>query len=289
MAVRLAGVCATDLEISRGYMGFTGILGHEFVGEVLACDDAAWVGQRVTAEINLACGTCSECKAGRNRHCPTRTVLGILGKDGCFAEQLTLPTENLHSVPAGVSDEAAVFTEPLAAAFEILEQIDVGADDTVLVLGDGRLGLLCALALQTSGASVTLAGRHPRKRAIVAARGVISVASEDLGNKRFDVVVEATGSPAGLRMATDHVRPRGRLVLKSTYQGAPELDTAKLVIDEITLVGSRCGPFPRALEALATGAVDPTPLIDARYALSDGLTAFARAGDRGVLKVLLEC
>lgn len=288
MRVRLAGVCATDLEICRGYMGFTGVLGHEFVGEVEACDDPAWVGERVAGDINLACGACSECKVGLDRHCPHRTVLGILGKDGCFAQHLTLPTRNLHSVPAQVSDEAAVFTEPLAAAFEILEQVPLRPQDRVLVLGDGRLGLLCALALKTSGATLTLAGRHARKRAIVEARGVRGVAGDELGSERFDVVVEATGSPSGLRAAVDRVRPRGTLVLKSTYQGAPDLDTAKLVIDEITLVGSRCGPFPRALEAMANASVDPTPLIDARYPLSDGLAAFARAGEKGVLKVLLE-
>jgi len=279
---RLAGVCNTDLEIVRGYLGFEGTLGHEFVGEVVD-GDPAWVGRRVCADINLACGECPTCAANDPHHCPSRTVLGIVGKDGAFADELTLPVRNLFEVPDAVSDEMAVFTEPLAAAYEILEQREVvGAE--VLVLGDGKLGLLCALALLGGGARVTVLGRHAEKLAIASDAGATTCFETDA---RFDVVVEATGSPAGLAMAMDRVRPRGTIVLKSTFADMPKVDTNRLVIDEVQLLGSRCGPFDRALAALATGEVDPTPLISARRPLGEGVAAVELAKTRGTLKVLL--
>jgi len=282
----LAGICNTDLEIVRGYMGFSGTLGHELVGVVEAHPDESLVGRRVTAEINLACGGCDRCTAGLGRHCATRTVLGILGKDGCFAEHVTLPTANLHLVPDGISDEAAVFTEPLAAAFEILEQLVIPKDASVLVLGDGKLGLLVTMVLANHDAEVTLVGRHREKLELVSPLGVETLESAPEG-RLFDYVVEATGSPSGLDLALDHVRPRGTLVLKSTFHGAVELDTAKLVIDELSVVGSRCGPFAPALDAIARGKIDPTPMLTRTFPLSDGLAALSEAGRRGALKVLL--
>jgi threonine dehydrogenase-like Zn-dependent dehydrogenase len=281
--VRLSGICNTDLEIVRGYMGFRGVLGHEFVGEVVEADDRSWVGARVNGEINLGCRQCPNCLRGLARHCPTRTVLGILGKDGAFAEYLTLPVENLTRVPDSVRDEQAVLTEPLAAAFEILEQVHVSPAQRVLVLCDGKLGLLCALVLVGTGAEV-----HRKKLAIAQARRVITHTPDSVPSEPFDVVVEATGSPDGFRAAVERTRPRGTLVLKSTFHGETSLQMAPLVIHELTVVGSRCGPFPPALAAMAAARLDPTPLISATYALRDGLLAFEHAQQPGVLKVLLD-
>ena len=286
--VRLAGICNTDLEIVRGYMGFRGVPGHEVLGEVVECDDGAWLGKRVVCEINLACGECATCSAGLTRHCPTRTVLGILGKDGGFAEYMTAPIRNLLEVPEGVEDDRAVLTEPLAAAFEILEQVDVRAGRRVAVLGDGKLGLLATLVLLGTGAEVHLVGRHPAKMAVAQARGALVHRSDEEQAERFDVVVEATGSPDGLTRAISLTRPRGTLVLKSTFHGATPVVLAPLVIDELTLVGSRCGPFSPALSAQVSRRIDVSPLIHARYALRDGLAAFAEAARPGVLKVLLD-
>lgn len=285
--VMRAGVCNTDLEIVRGYMGFEGTLGHEMVGVVEAAGEGAerWVGTRVVSDINLACGTCERCRAGDGHHCATREVLGIVAKDGAFAEAVALPTAGLVPVPDEVSDDAAVFAEPLAAAFEIPAQLPV-ADRRVLVLGDGKLGLLCAMVLAESGADVSIGGRHERKLAIAEAAGARRL--EAAHERPFDVVVEATGSPAGLREAQDRVRPRGTIVLKSTFAAPPDLDTNRLVVDEVQLIGSRCGPMDRAVAALASGAIDPTPLIDGRYALKDGVAAVEHAGRRGTLKILLE-
>ncbi|MFW6050084.1 MAG: MDR/zinc-dependent alcohol dehydrogenase-like family protein [Myxococcota bacterium] len=286
--VRMAGICNTDVEIARGYMGFEGVLGHELVGVVQEAPDPVWVGRRVCAEINLACGRCDACLRGMGRHCPTRRVLGILGKDGCFAEWVTLPLANLHAVPEGMADETAVFTEPLAAAHEVLQQVAVDPDARVLVLGDGKLGLLVALVLVHTGADVTLVGKHDAKLAIGRRAGARTAVPQDLTEHGFDVVVEATGSPDGLAMALDRIRPRGTLVLKSTFHGKPEVDTAKLVIDEIHVVGSRCGPFPPALRALAQHRIDPAPLVSATRPLSDAVAAFEHAQAPGVLKVLLD-
>ncbi|HJL17678.1 MAG TPA: alcohol dehydrogenase catalytic domain-containing protein [Sandaracinaceae bacterium LLY-WYZ-13_1] len=287
--VRRAGICATDLEIVKGYMGFTGTLGHEMVGDVVGCADASWVGRRVTGEINLGCGRCARCHAGLSRHCAERTVLGILGKDGCFAEYVTLPIRNLHPVPDELGDAHAAFVEPVAAAFEILEQIHVDPSARVAVLGDGKLGSLVAMVLRLTGASITVVGRHEAKLGRLAPLGVRTALADDadaIGGD-FDVVVEATGSPDGFAAARAMLRPRGTLVLKSTYHGALELDAAPLVIDEITVVGSRCGPFAPAVRALADGRVDPSPLIEETFPLADGVRALERAAERGVAKVQL--
>jgi len=284
--VRRAGICSTDLEIAKGYMGFHGTLGHEFVGEVIAHPDDSWVGRRVVAEINLACGSCERCAQGLGRHCATRTVMGILGKDGCFAEHITLPTANLHPVPESVSDDLAVFAEPLAAAFEILEQVRIDPSWRIAVLGDGKLGSLVTMVLAHTGAQLTLVGRHEHKLARLGDLARTALAADELPAD-FDLVVEATGSPEGFARARGLLRPRGTLVLKSTFFGETKIDMAPLVIDEITLVGSRCGPFDPALRALAARRVDPSVLIEETFALTDGVEALTRASQRGVAKVLL--
>ena len=286
--IRLAGICSTDLEIARGYMAFRGVLGHEFVGVVAEACDATWRGARVVGEINLNCGSCGMCERGLGRHCPNRSVLGIAGKDGCFAEYVTLPLANLHRVPNQLSDRAACFTEPIAACFEIFEQLPIERTDRVAVLGDGKLGLLAALVLATRGIDPILAGKHERKLALAQARGLRTATPDQLDAKAFDFVIEATGSPSGMQRAVELVRPRGTVVLKSTYHGALSLDAAPIVIDEISVVGSRCGPFPPALDALAARHIDPQPLIDAEFELADAERALERAGQPGVLKVLLQ-
>ncbi len=295
--MHLAGICATDLELIRGYQGgFRGVLGHEFVGEVVAAPSAPdWVGRRVVGEINVGCGCCRYCQQGLGKHCRQRTALGIRGRDGAFAEYLTLPVANLHAVPASLTDEQAVFTEPLAAAFEILEQISITPATRVIVQGDGRLGLLCAFVLATTGCHLTVIGRHPEKLALLQSRGVRrtllagSAAAAALAEEPADVVVEATGSVAGFATAVELVRPLGTLVLKSTFADRLDgFDVSHLVVDEITVIGSRCGPFPRALAALVDGAVDVTPMVTARFPLRDGKAAFAHAQAKGVLKVLLD-
>ena len=286
--VRAAGVCNTDLELVRGYMDFRGVLGHEMVGEVVQCDDdASLVGKRVNAEINLGCGRCERCLGGMPRHCATRTVFGILGKDGCFAEYATLPVQNLVPIPDEVDDVAAVFTEPLAAAFEILEQVHLLPTDRVLVLGDGKLGLLVAMALAQTGAELHVLGKHDNKLAIAKAVGARVWALPDRPSGQFDVVVEATGSPSGLAAAVEFTRPRGTLVLKSTFHGTTELALAPLVIHELTLVGSRCGRFEPAQRAMASGRVDPRPLLSEQMGLADGMRAMEHAASAGVLKVVL--
>jgi len=290
--MRLAGVCNTDLELVRGYLSFRGVPGHEFVGEVVRADSAReWVGQRVVGEINAACGTCETCRANRPTHCPHRTTLGIAGRDGVFAEYLCLPIVNLHHVPDSVSDEAAVFVEPLAAACEITQEVHIHPTDRVVVLGDGKLGLLCAQVLQLTGCDLTVVGHHEESLGILARRGIrVLIDSKGLGDlgDLFDVVVEATGTPEGFAAARQLVRPRGTLVLKSTYHGAIEANLTRVVVDEVTLVGSRCGPFEPALRLLEQRLVDVMPLVRARYRLSDGLAAFERAEQRGMLKVLIE-
>jgi len=283
----MGGVCATDLELCRGYMGFTGVLGHEWVGVVEAAPDARWVGRRVVGEINCPCGACAACRAGRGNHCPTRTVLGILGRDGAFAERLALPVGNLRAVPDGVPDEAAVFAEPLAAACQILEQVAVAPTDSVVVMGAGRLGQLCARVLALTGARVSVVNRSRWKLEHLP-RGVEGVPLESAGElPPADVVVECTGSAGGLAAATDRVRPRGTLVLKTTVAEPVGLDPTRWVIDEITVVGSRCGPFDAALRLLESGAVDPTPLISDVRPLAEGVAALEDAGRGDRLKVLL--
>jgi threonine dehydrogenase-like Zn-dependent dehydrogenase len=284
--VRLAGVCSTDLQILAGYMDFTGVPGHEFVGEVVD-GPAHLAGRRVVGEINYACGHCPTCAAGLGRHCPNRTVMGILGADGAFAEFLAVPVANLHVVPDAVPDEAAVFTEPLSAAFSILEQVTVGAADNVIVLGDGKLGLLCTQVLAGTGASVTLVGKHAENLALVAGRAATTLLDDWAPSGAADCVVEATGSSAALALAAAAVRPRGTLVLKSTVADEHHLSLAPLVINEITVVGSRCGLFPPALQALADQSVEVLPLIDATYPLADGVDALAHAARPGARKILV--
>lgn len=286
--VRMAGICNTDLEITRGYMGFRGVLGHELLGVVEACDDPDWVGRRVVGEINLACRRCEWCDRGLARHCPTRTVLGIRHKNGCFAEYVTMPVANLHVVPESIPDERAVFVEPLAAAFEIAEQVDLGKHTDALVLGDGKLGLLAAMVLRHRGLDVTLAGRHDRKLALARNVGARTIAPHEVTPRGFDLVVEATGAAEGLTAALAAVEPRGTVVLKSTFHGTAELATAPIVVDEVTLVGSRCGPFAPAIAALRERSIDPFPLVDGSYQLVDGPAALERAASPGVLKVLLD-
>ncbi len=282
-----AGVCNTDIELTRGYYPFTGILGHEFVG-VVEQGPSGLLGRRVVGEINAVCGACSACLAGRRTHCERRTVLGIVSRHGAFADHLTLPAENLHPVPDAVSTDAAVFTEPLAAALEIQEQVRISSHDRVLVVGDGKLGQLVAQTLALTGCALLVIGRHEAKLALLAARGIETGRAEHVTRGEFDVAVECTGNPEGFAVAQRAVRPRGTLVLKSTYAGALTLDAAAVVVNELTLVGSRCGPFAPALHLLAEGRVAVEPLIHARYPLAQGVTAFEHAQRPGVLKVLLE-
>jgi alcohol dehydrogenase len=286
--VRLAGVCNTDLELIAGYMAFRGVLGHEFVGEVVAGPAPGLIGRRVVGDINAACYACPPCLAGRHTHCPQRTTLGIYGRDGCLADALLLPAANLYPVPEHVPDESAVFAEPLAAVCELLAQIAIRPTDRVVVLGDGKLGLLVAAVLRLTGAELTLVGRHADKLAIAAAWGVpVSLGSAALPQRAADVVVECTGNAEGFAEAVALIRPRGVLALKSTYHGELTTDMSRLVVDEVTVVGSRCGPIPAALRLLAAGLVDPRPLIAATYTLTMGEAAFAHAARPGALKVLV--
>jgi threonine dehydrogenase-like Zn-dependent dehydrogenase len=286
--VRLAGICSTDLQIFKGYMGFRGVPGHEFVGEV-ADGPSELIGKRLVGEINFACGRCELCNQGLGRHCCQRKVMGILGADGCFAEHVAVPVNNIHVVPDTLTDEEAVFTEPLAAAFEILEQIEISFTDDVLILGDGKLGLLCAQVLRLASARVSLLGRHQNKLGLAKRLGIATGMLSDLKPRSVDVVVEATGSATGLEMALAAVRPRGTVVLKSTLAEEHKLSLASLVINEVTVVGSRCGLFPPALEALARKSVTVTPLVERVYPLAEGVDAVAHAARTGVLKVLLRC
>jgi threonine dehydrogenase-like Zn-dependent dehydrogenase len=282
-----AGICNTDIELLRGYYPYTGILGHEFVG-VVEQGPENLVNQRVVGEINAVCGHCRFCRSGQPTHCENRTVLGIVNRNGAFADYLCLPVQNLHLVPDQVSTEAATFTEPLAAALEIQQQVKLTADDRVLVVGDGKLGQLVAQTLALTGCDLLVVGRHEQKLANLAARGIKTGLATTVQDRAFDISVECTGNPEGFAVARRALRPRGILVLKSTYSGKLNLDASSLVVDEITLIGSRCGPFAPALELLASGKVNVTPLIQARYPLSQGLEAFEKAQSRGVLKVLLE-
>lgn len=286
--VRLAGICSTDLELCRGYYPYRGIPGHEFVGEVVEASSAPeWVGRRVVGEINLTCGKCPACRAGRPHHCESRTVLGIVQKDGAFAEFLTLPVRNLWEVPASIPDEMAVFSEPLAAALEIQEQVHVGPEMRVLVVGAGRLGQLIAQTLAVTGCDLKVAVRNERARQLLEARRITTIAGGEVQKGMADLVVEATGAPEGFMLARMAVRPAGTIVLKSTYAGSLDLNLSSIVVDEITLLGSRCGPFGPALQMMEQQQVDPRVLIDARYSLDQVVSAFEHAGQRGVLKVLL--
>ena len=312
--VTLSGVCNTDLEIARGYAGFEGTLGHEFVGIIEEVSAARSIesapgsrisntvdssiesraarplapGTRVVGEINAGCGACKLCRAGDSRHCAKRTVLGIVGRDGAHAEFLKLPIVNLLPVPNEIPDNQAVFTEPLAAACGVLERVTILQNVRIAVIGDGKLGLLCAQVLKTTGAHVTLVGKHENKLQIAGRRGIQTVLVNAAKLAReFDVVVEASGSAGGFELALDLLRPRGILVLKSTFHGATEINGARIVVDEISVVGSRCGRFKPALELLRAGAVDVESLISEEFRLTDGVRAMARAAEPGVMKVLL--
>lgn len=284
-----AGICNTDLELLRGYYNFQGTPGHEFVGEVVEADDRTLLGRRVVGEINLACGQCHWCRKGLGRHCPRRTVLGIEKHPGVFSEFFTLPEENLHLVPDSTATEHAVFTEPLAAACEILDQVHIPQGIPIAVLGDGKLGLLVAQVFHANRLEVHLYGKHPKKLAVAASAGVNSRRiSSRQPSAVYDWTVEATGSPQGLTQAVRMTKPQGTVILKSTIHGAVTLDMAQVVVNEITLVGSRCGRFPPALQLLDSGQIQVESMISARMPLSKAPQAFAAAARKGVLKVLLE-
>jgi threonine dehydrogenase-like Zn-dependent dehydrogenase len=282
-----AGVCNTDLELLRGYYPYKGIIGHEFVG-VVDRGPTHLQNRRVVGEINAACGTCQYCVTNLPTHCENRTVLGIVNHNGAFADYLCLPIENLHLVPDNVSDEAATFTEPIAAALQIQEQVSITQNHRILVIGDGKLGQLIAQTLALTGAELLAVGRHKEKLANLQARGIPTGFAQDIAPHSFDIAVECTGNPEGFALALKALKPRGKLVLKSTYAGQLNIDAAAIVVNEITLVGSRCGPFAPALDLLSKGLIDPTPLIEGRYSLKDGIAAFDRAQVKGTQKILIE-
>lgn len=284
----VGGICNTDLELRRGYYAFSGTPGHEFVGEVVNTADPSLAGRRVAGEINLACGACDWCRRGLGRHCPSRTVLGIAGHRGAFSEYFTLPERNLHVIPDDLPSEHAVFAEPVAAACEILDQVHLPQKREVAVLGDGKLGLLVAQVLHLHGSDVHLYGRHAGKLRIAYDSGIRTFVTEDVPAALYDWVVEATGTPEGLRQAVRMTRPRGTVILKSTVHGSVPADTADIIVREITLVGSRCGRFEPALELLSSGLLHVGEMISDRFALTEAPRAFDRAAEPGVLKVLLQ-
>jgi len=287
--VTLAGICGTDREILKGYSAFRGVMGHEFVGRVVESAEPAWIGKRVVGEINISCGECSWCLRGLGRHCPHRTVMGIVNRPGCFAEYVALPLRNLHRVPAAIPDEVAVFTEPLAAAAEILAQMRLDPGTSLVVLGDGRLGLLAAQVLKNARAQVILVGKHGWKLDLARAWGVrvLTENNRELQAASVAVVVEATGSPRGLEEALRLVEPRGTVVMKSTFHDPARFDATKLVVDEITLLGSRCGDFSAALNLLQRGQVTVQPLLSKVFPLEESLEAFEYQERTACLKVCL--
>jgi len=282
--VTLAGICNTDLELTRGYYPYCGIPGHEFAG---VAENGPLEGKRVVGEINAVCGECATCRAGRPTHCERRSVLGIVNRHGAFAERLSLPTANLHVIADAMPDEIAIFTEPLAAALEIQQQIAIARTDCVLVVGDGKLGQLVARSLALTGCDLTVVGRHDAKLALVRRADINTAAEAEIHDRAFDIVVECTGNREGFALARRAVRPRGTIVMKSTYAGDLTFDAAALVVDEITLVGSRCGPFEPALQLLAETRIDVRSLLHATYPLRDALAAFHHATKPGVLKVAI--
>lgn len=286
--VRKAGICATDLEVAKGYMGFRGVMGHEFVGTVVA-GSRRWKHRRVVAEINCVCGRCDMCRSGLANHCRTRTVLGIDGRDGCFAEFITVPVRNLHEVPDGISDDEAVFVEPLAAAYQLVRQVKATPTDEVVVLGDGRLGQLIGRALARRVRRTIMVGHHPAKLEAAEKQGIQTYLEADfVPAASVGLVVDATGAPAGLELAMRTVRPRGTIVLKSTFAARQPLDLSPVVLGEVTILGSRCGPFPDAIGALARREVDVSALISAEFPLSGAAAALAAAGRDDNLKVLID-
>jgi threonine dehydrogenase-like Zn-dependent dehydrogenase len=288
--VVLAGICNTDLEIIRGYAGFSGTIGHEFVGIVESSPDRSLIGRRVVGEINVGCGACALCYSGDPRHCLNRTVLGIEQRDGAFADYLALPPSNLLVLPESISDRQAVFTEPLAAACEILEQVKIQPSHRVIVIGDGKLGQLVVRVLATTGCELTLLGKHPEKIKLTEDLGIYHLelgATNAISLSHYDIAVEASGSPEGLPLAIKLVRPRGCVVLKSTYHDSATFDSSRAVVDEITLIGSRCGRFAPSLELLAAKKVEVERLITDEYDLSEGIAAMKKAQNPDSLKVLL--
>ena len=283
--VRHAGICSTDIAMLGGLYPFEGVLGHEFVGIVEDGPDAL-AGRRVVGEINACCGVCDYCRGALRKHCPNRTVIGILGRNGAFAERIVLPEENLHVVPDSVPDRAAVFTEPLAAALDILERVEIGPDDRVLLVGAGKLGQLLARVLATTGCTLDIIVRSPSKAARLDGVDARLIAAEDMTAQAYDIAVECTGNQDGLLAALAGLRPQGALVMKSTFPGLIAVDVTKIVVDEIRLIGSRCGPYDKALALLEADKVDPQTLIDATYRLADGLAGIARTRESGTLKVL---
>jgi threonine dehydrogenase-like Zn-dependent dehydrogenase len=269
--IRKAGICSTDLELVKGHYPYTGILGHEFVGDVVEAVDASWVGQRVVGEINVVCNQCEQCLNGRPTHCENRTVLGIVNRDGTFAEFTQLPIANLHRVPDSVPDEMAVFTEPLAAALEIQQQIQIKPTDRVLLIGAGRLGQLIAQTLALTGCDLRVVARHKHQQDLLKARGIRIITEEEIQRWRWDIVVEATGSPGGFSLARQAIRPRGTLVIKSTYKGDMSVNFSSIVVDEINIIGSRCGPFEPALRLMESRQVDPTVLIANEFKIGRGI------------------
>jgi len=285
----LAGICNTDLELCRGYYPYQGVLGHEFVGQVVEAPGfQEWVGKRVVGDINIACGQCENCQTGRPHHCDRRSTLGIANYDGCFSEFFVLPVKNLYTVPREVPDEMAVFSEPLAAALEIQEQVSIHPDERVLVIGAGRLGLLVAQILALTGCELKVLARRPRSQMILTNYNIPFITENEIQPHKADIVVEATGTPAGFELARLAVRPAGTIVVKSTYKDKVQMDLSSIVVDEIKLVGSRCGPHAAALRLMEKGIIDPRPLIESYFPLGDGLSAFKLASQPGILKVLLK-
>jgi len=282
-----AGICNTDLELVKGYYPYRGIIGHEFVG-VVEQGSQQLKNQRVVGEINASCGNCDYCLGGIKTHCPNRTVLGIVNRHGAFAQYLTLPIENLHIVPSNVKTEVATFTEPIAAALQIQQQISITPKTKVLVVGDGKLGLLVAQTLSLRGCDLQVIGRHQDKLDLLKELGINTNLEAIAIERKFDVAIECTGNSAGFELARFALKPRGILILKSTYAGKLSLDASALVVDEITVLGSRCGPFDLALQLLAENRLNIEPMISASYELSDGLSAFSHAQKRGTLKILLD-
>ena len=287
LKMRKAGICNTDIELVRGYKGFRGILGHEFVAEVVA-GDARWLGKRVVGEINVACGTCDMCARGVPSQCRNRTTMGIAGHDGAFADYLTLTVNNLYEVPESISDDVAVFVEPLAACLQITEAVHISPRHHVVVIGAGKMGMLAAQALKLTGAHLSVVVRHEKQAKLLSTWGIRAVSKDELSPKNAHIVVDCTGNASGFHDALDLVQPRGTIVLKSTYADLPQADLTRVVVDEIRIIGSRCGSFAAALRLLQAGLVDVEALIEARYPMDSALEAFQLAQQKGVLKVLLE-
>ena len=286
--VLVAGICGTDLQLTKGYYPFNGIPGHEFVGEVIDAPEAPhFIGKRVAGEINIGCGHCALCHCGLSRHCSQRRVLGIKNHNGAFAEYLTLPVTNLHVIPESIDDEKAVFIEPIAAAAHILDQVAIGPHSKVLIIGAGRLGLLIAQVVKTTQCQLQVIARHEKQRQILKQFEITAISEHQLPLGEADVVIEASGSPDGLQAAVNTVKPTGSIVLKSTYTGETRLNFSHIVVNEISLIGSRCGPFQAAIALLQEGRIDPTPLISERFRFHDAKQAFESAAQPGGLKVLL--